>query len=238
LRKSFLLAGAAALAIGGAATASAQAPTSTVTVKVSPTKAGTKKKPKTVKLVLTVKNQLTTQTASKLKITAPSQVTLSTKGFKSCSATKLANNGPSACPKGSQVGPKGVAHAMAGVNTPAPASLAFDVTPFVTGKNKIAFYLKSQGSLNITALANGKISGHTLNVEIPSIAQQFPTGVYNGLVDLTANLTVKRGKGVVKLTGCPSNKKLKFTNTIFFVPNPNQPAQSTSKATGFASCKK
>jgi hypothetical protein len=238
LRKSFLIAGAAALAVGGAATAYAQAPTSTVTVKVSPTKAGTKKKPKTVALKLKVENQLTTQTASKLKITAPSQVALKTKGIKACNATKLASNGPSACPKASQIGPKGVAHAMAGVNTTSPASLAFDVTPFVTGSNKIAFYLKSQGTLNITTLANGKISGHTLNVDIPDIAQQFPPGVYNGLVDLTADLWVKKGKGIVKLSGCPSSKKLKFTNTITFVPNPNQPAQPTSTASGFASCKK
>ena len=56
--------------------------------------------PEAVQLVLHVKNNLTSQTAAQLKIVAPKQLTLSTKGFKLCNATKLANGTPKVCPKG------------------------------------------------------------------------------------------------------------------------------------------
>jgi hypothetical protein len=238
LRKSLIAAGAAVLAFGGTGVAVAQAPTSTVKVSISPTKAGTKKKPRAVRLKLTVTNTQTSQTAAKLKIVAPSQITLSTKGFKTCSASKLANSGPKACPSGSQVGPTGVAHAMAGVSGTSPQEVSFQVTPFATGKKTLGFYLQLAGGA-ITGLAKGTISGHTLTVNIPSTpAQQYPAGVYNGLVDLTTDLWVKHGKGVVQLSGCPASKQLKFTNTITFVNNPNPPAVPTSTASGIATCKK
>jgi hypothetical protein len=238
LRKSFLVATVATLAFSTAGVAVAQAPTSTVEVKLTPNKAGTTKKPKATKLVLTVKNTATSQTASTLKITAPKEVTLSLKDFKKCDPDKLANNGPTACPSGSQVGPKGIAHAKAGVSGTAPADVSFEVTPFATGSKTIGFYLKL-GSGSITGMAVGTISGKTLTVKIPeNPAQQYPTGSYNGLVDLTANLWVKSGKSVAKLTGCPSSKKLTFKNTITFVANPKAPAIPTHTATGDAKCTK
>jgi hypothetical protein len=237
LRKSFIAAGAAALALGAAGIAHAQSPTSSVKVSLSPNKAGSKSKPKASTLKLTVTNTLTKQTAASLKITGPSQLTLTTKDFKKCSASKLENDGPSACPKGSQVGPKAIAHALANVNAATPPQVAFEVTPFATGSKTIGFYLKLQGG-DITGLAVGKISGHGLTVSIPELpAQQYPKGVYNGLVDLTANLWVKSGDSVAKLTGCPSSKKLTFKNTIGFVPNPSAPASATSSATTTVACK-
>jgi hypothetical protein len=239
LRKYLIAAGVAAAAVLTTSVAGAQAPTSSVTVKVSPTKAGTKKKPKAVKLVLTVKNTQTTQTASTLKIVAPKQITLSGKGFKFCSQSVLANGTGADCPNGSQVGPTGVAHAIAGVNGANPTPVTFNVTPYAISKSKVGFYLELFGGA-IRGLAVGTVSnhGHTLTVAIPSTpAQQYPAGTFNGLVDLTTNLWVKGGKSVVHSTGCPSSKKLKFTNTVTFVPNPNQPPVRTSTASGTASCK-
>jgi hypothetical protein len=55
-------------------------------------------------------------------------------------------------------------------------------------------------------------------------------------VDITANLWVKSGKSVVKITKCPSNKKLTFKNTITFVPNPNAPAVPSHTATADVKC--
>jgi hypothetical protein len=218
-----------------------------VNVTLKPNKAGTKSKPKATELKLTVKNTLQTQTASRIKITAPKEISFSTKDFKRCDADELANKGPSACPSGSQVGPKGVAHAMAGVNGSRPAKVAFDVTPFATGAKTIGFYLQLSGG-NITGLAVGKFSGRTLTVDIPATpAQQYPAGSYNALIDLTANMWVKRGDSVVKLTGCPSSKKLAFKTTITFVTNdrtadsvnnPTAPDVPTSTASGNATCKK
>jgi hypothetical protein len=239
LRRSLIAAVAATSVLSaGVTVAVAQAPTSTVTVKLSPNKAGTAKKPKATKLVLTVKNTASTQTASKLKITAPKEVVLSTKDFKFCKASVLANDGPTACPSGSQVGPKGQAHAIAGLNGGSPTPVTFEVTPFATSAKTIGFYLQLGGG-NITGLAVGTISGHTLTVKIPeNPAQQYPAGSYNGLVDLTANLWIKGGKSVVKIAGCPSSKKLTFKNTITFVNNPNPPAIPSHTATATVACKK
>jgi hypothetical protein len=239
LRKSLIAAGVAA-AFLTTSVAAAQAPTSTVTVSVSPSKAGTKKKPKATKLVLKVSNTLTNQTASQLKIVAPKQITMSGKGLKFCKESVLANGTGKDCPKASQVGPTGNAHAIAGLNGTSPGPVTFDVTPYALSKSKIGFYLELAGGA-IRGLAVGTISGsgHTLTVKIPETpAQQYPKGTYNGLVDLTTNLWVKGGKSVVHSTGCPSSKKLSFKNTITFVNNPGAPAQPTSTATGTAACKK
>jgi hypothetical protein len=247
LRKTFLVAGVATLALGVTGVAVGQEPTSTVEVTLKPNKAGTKSKPKATELKLTVENTLQTQTASRIKITAPKEISFSTKGFKYCDADELVARGPSACPSGSQVGPKGVAHAMAAVNGGRPASVAFEVTPFATANKRLGFYLNLSGG-SITGLAVGKISGRTLTVDIPETpAQQYPVGSYNALIDLTANMWVKRGKSVVKLTGCPSSKKLAFKTAITFVNNdrtadgvlnPTPPDVPTSTATGTATCKK
>jgi hypothetical protein len=232
-----MAAGAAALVLGAAGIAQAQSPTSSVKVTLSPSKAGTKATPKASTLKLTVTNTLTKQTAATLKITGPSQLTLTTKDFKKCSAAKLVASGPTACPSGSQVGPKAIAHALANVNSATPLPVAFEVTPFATGAKTLGFYLKLQGG-DIYGLAVGTISGHGLTVKIPATpAQQYPQGVYNGLVDLTANLWAKSGKSVAKLTGCPTSKKLTFKNTIGFVANPNAPAIPSSTATSTVACK-
>jgi hypothetical protein len=247
LRKSFLVAGVATLALGVTGVAIAQEPTSTVDVTVKPNKAGTTKKPRPIGIKLKVENALQTQTAAKLKIQAPKEVSFSLKDFKKCKASTLEAQGPSACPSASQVGPKGVAHAMAGVNGSRPARVEFEVTPFATGSKTIGFYLSLSGG-SITGLAVGKISGRTLTVDIPETpAQQYPKGSYNALIDLTAQFWVKRGKGAVQLKSCPKSKKLTFKNTITFVNsdrtadgvlNPTPPSPATSTASGTGTCKK
>jgi hypothetical protein len=237
LRKSFFAAGTAALALSVVGIASAQdQPTTTVSVTLSPNKAGTSKKPKATKLVLKITNNAQKQTASQLKIVAPKGIKLTTADFKKCDVKKLANEGPTACDKASQVGPTTQASAQAGVNGNAPTPVKFDVTPFATGSKTIAFFLRLSGG-SITGVATGKISGQTLTVSIPeNPAQQLPAGVYNGLVDITTNLWVKSGKSLVKITSCPSSKKLTFKNTITFVNNPGPPAVPKHTATADAKC--
>jgi hypothetical protein len=247
LRKSLLVAGVAAFLFGTGGVAMAQEPTSTVDVTLTPNKAGTKSKPKATKLVLTVKNTLQRQTASELKITAPKGIKFSLKDFKKCDADELANEGPSACPSGSQVGPTGTAHAMAGVNGGSPAEVAFSVTPFATGSKTIGFYLKLSAG-DITGMAVGSFKGRTLTVKIPATpAQQYPQGSYNALIDLTANMWVKSKKSVVKIESCPSSRKLTFKNTITFVDNdrtadgvlnPTPPDVRTSTASADATCRR
>src|SRR5215207_3012667 len=84
LRKSFLVAGVAALTFGMTGVANAQnpAPTIDVTASASPSKAGTKSRPKSEKFKLDVQNDpLSKATASKITVTFPSTLKLSTSGL-------------------------------------------------------------------------------------------------------------------------------------------------------------
>ena len=105
MRKSLIAVGAAVLAISGAGVAYAQnaAPSIVVNTSVSPSKAGTKKKPKATKFTLTVTNNVTESkaTASAIKITFPKTLKLSTKGLPQCTKSDeaLTNGGPNLCKK-------------------------------------------------------------------------------------------------------------------------------------------
>ncbi len=84
MRKSFLVAGVAALSLGVTSVAMAQnpAPVLDATATVSPSKAGTKSKPKSEKFKLVVKNSEESKaTASKITVTFPSTLKMSTSGL-------------------------------------------------------------------------------------------------------------------------------------------------------------
>ena len=90
MRKSFIAAGTAALALGVAGIAYAQTPEPSIdaTATVSPTKAGTKSKPKAEKLKLVVKNNADSKTtAAKITITFPSTLKITTSGLDQCTAS-------------------------------------------------------------------------------------------------------------------------------------------------------
>jgi hypothetical protein len=241
LRKLVPAALVAVLALSLAAVAFGQGPSgAALTVSVSPTKAGTKKKPKAETLKLTITNANTKQTLNKLVISYGKNVKISTKGLTQCKQSVLDNQGPTGCPKNSSIG-KGTAQALAGVNTAAPAPLNFDVTAFITGNNKVAFYLQQQGGA-ITFTVPGKMGsasgvyGQKLTLTIPSIpAQQYPAGNWNGLVKLDNSFGKKKGKNsLVTTVGCKS-KKHPFKVDLSFTPNPVDPG-GTASATGDAKC--
>src|SRR3954453_1005937 len=119
-----------------AATSFGATPAATMKVTVAPKKAGTKTKPKNSSIHLTIKNNDSKRTLSKLTITSPKTFKLSTTGLTTCDEATLAAGGPAACPKASRVG-KGTANALFAVNGPSPSPLHFDVTPVVVGKNRI-----------------------------------------------------------------------------------------------------
>jgi hypothetical protein len=239
LRKSFLVAGTATLALGVAGVAYAQnpAPEPTVEVSVSPSKAGTKSKPKSVKLKLEVTNNVSESkaTASKIAITLPSTLKLSTKGLDQCTATddELLEGPKAVCPKA--IAGKGTAHAI--VNPYAsPANVTFTVTPLV-GKNELLFHLK-QTPGDVQAVLHGKISGKKLTISIPTFLQQPAPGTFSALADLTTTLSKKKGKNyLLSTTGC-SGGAHKVSVTETFVPNPTPPAVTSKTATGEAKCSK
>jgi hypothetical protein len=169
LRKTLIAALTALTALALAAVAIAQTPPSIdVTATVSPSKAGTKKKPKSEKLNLNIVNNKESKTsASKIEISIPKSLKLSTKGLKTCSVSKLDSQGKASCPKGSLAG-IGTADALVNPSSATPAPLKFNVSTFVAGKNLLAFYLEQQG------IGCPKTREHPIGVKITYVPNPNP----------------------------------------------------------------
>jgi hypothetical protein len=246
LRKFLTAAIAALTAVAIVSVANAQdpqdQPSATMDVTVSPSNAGTRTKPKPEKITLEVENGDSSQTADELKIYVGKRLKFSTTGLRKCDGEELDAQGKDACPSASRVG-KGTARAKAGVNTAAPADLTFNVTAFLTGSKEISFYLEQQGG-NIRVRAPGKLKRASgdyrtlLDVQIPQLAREFPTGTFNGLVGLETTLYKKVGRrSLITSTGC-SNREHPFKLEIGFMPNPNPPKAEKVTALGTANCTK
>jgi hypothetical protein len=236
LRKPFIAAGAAALALGAAGIAYAQnpAPSITVTTSVTPTSAGTKTKPKATTFRLKVTNDPASKTtASQIAITFPSTLKLSTKGLPQCTKSDDAIiNAPKTACKSSIAG-KGTASAILNPNSATPAPLAFKVTPIV-GKNELLFYLEQTGG--VKAVLHGKISGKKLTIQIPAFLQQPVPGTFSALNDLDTTIKLVKGKNsLISSTGCKA-KAHKIGVTIGYVPNPSPPASASASGSADAKC--
>jgi hypothetical protein len=247
LKKILIAALAALTALAAVSIATAQEAQdgagATADFTLSPKKAGTKKKPKAVKLNLKLENEDSSQTADSIKVFTGKNIKASTKGLKKCSAAKLEAQGKGACPAASRIG-RGTADAIAGVNTNAPAALKFNITAFVIGNQQLGFFLEQQDG-DIKVLSKGKLKkasgqyGGVLDIGIPQLAREFPPGTFNGLVGLETALYKKIGKNsLFKLNGCPSNRTVPFKLEIGFMPNPNPPKAETVTALGGADCRK
>jgi hypothetical protein len=234
LRKSLMVAGAATLALGTAGIAYAQtapAPSIEATASVSPTKAGTKAKPKSEKFKLMVKNNPESKTtAAKITITYPSTIKVSTKGLDQCTASddELIDN-VNTCRR--SIAGTGTAHAVLNPFAATPGPLTFKVTP-VVGKNEVLFVLSGSAD----AVLHGKLRGRKMTIAITPQLQQPVPGTYSALQDLSTTLSKKKGKNaLISSTGCKS-KKHALGVEIGYVPNPNPPAASTAKDTVDVRC--
>jgi len=239
LRKYLIAVIAALAALAMATVAVAQSGDVTATTTVSPTKSGTKKKPKSIKVTTFVQNNVPNTTAAKIEIDFPKTVRISGKGLPACKLSAIQANGPRACPSKSKAG-TGLSHAVVG---PDRIPLNFDVTAFVGGKNLVIFYIKQQGGTVSKALS-GKISkgsggfAQKLVITIPPDLQQPAPGLYAALVDLKSTLQLKKGKyALISSVGC-KNKKHKFGAKLTFAPNPAQPPKPSATGTSTATCKK
>jgi hypothetical protein len=232
------LAGGVAIAVAAVlgGTAVAQTPEATSTASVTPAKAGTKKKPKSETLKLSVTNNNSQRSASDLDITAPKTISLSAKGFPKCSQATLESEGKTACPTKSKIG-SGTASALLGVNSASPQPLTFKVTAYAAGAKQINFLLEAVELPGLMLVAPGTIKGHTLHVDIPEAAQQPTAGTWAGLKSLTTTLSGKIKKHyIVASSGCKA-KKHTFKTTITFVDNGVSPAGKVSTSAN-AKCKK
>jgi hypothetical protein len=247
LKKFLALALAAALAVFVASVASGQSSYpipqfSSFTAKVTPAKAGTKKKPKGVKLrvAATIPKEARV-TVDTLTFLLPRHSTVSGTGFKTCPFTQINNDGVSSCPKGSKVG-TGIANAAFGPNlTP----IVFDVTLYVGSKSELAVYLVARG-LPIQKAIRGIVSkaGTPYNQKLtiiipPELQKQLGAYVYLTGLDTTIGGSAKKGKktyNLITTRGCPKTKKHLFEVRAHAVPNPNPPQTADFSKTGTATC--
>jgi hypothetical protein len=237
LRKYLIAVIAALAALAVASVAVAADSDITATTKITPSKHGTKKKPKAVKITTFIKNNVEGTTAEKIEIDFPKTVKISGKGLTSCKLSAIQKGGPAACPSKSKAG-TGLSHAVVG---PDRIPLNFDVTAFVGGKNLVIFYIKQQGGTVSKAL-QGKISkasgkyAQKLVITIPPDLQQPAPGLYAALTDLNTTLKLTKGKNsLVSTVGC-KKKKHTFGNKLTFAPNPNQPPQPSASGTSTVKC--
>jgi hypothetical protein len=238
LRKSFLVAATAALAFGVTGVAQAQnpAPSIDVTSSVSPSKAGTKSKPKSERFKLEVTNDPNSKaTASKIEVTMPSTLKLSTSGLDQCRASDedLVQNGPQAECRRSIAG-SGEARALLNPFAATPAPLVFKVTPII-GRNELLFHLQQTNGA-VRAVLHGKISGRKMTITIPEFLQMPAAGTYSALQGLETSLSKKKGsKYLISSNGCKSRAH-KVGVKVTYVPNPSPPAATTASGTGNARC--
>lgn len=240
MRKSLIAAGAAVLAVSGAGVAYAQnaAPAIVVKTSLSPSKAGTKHKPRAEKFTITVTNNVNESkaTASRIKITFPSTLKLSTKGLPQCTKSDdtLINQGPRAVCRKSIAG-SGASHVILNPYT-SPTNVTFKVTPLV-GRNQMLYFIDAP-AINTRAVLHGKIVGRTQTIVITPNLQQPVPGLYSAIVDLKTTISLKKGKhSLITSSGCKGGgHKVGVTET--FVPNPTPPAATTATASGTASCRK
>jgi len=247
LRKTLIAALTALTALALAAVAIAQTPPSIeVTATASPSKAGTKKKPKSEKLNLQIDNNRESQTsASKIEISFPKTLVLSTKGLKTCSVAKLDAQGKASCPTAAKAG-VGTAEALVNPTSASPASLKFNVTTFVAGTNLLAFYLEQQGNpdgvqqalpAKITKVRGNKVYGQKITIAIPANLQQPAPGVYSALIQIKNSLGLKSGKNaLIKSIGCAKAREHQIGVKVSYVPNPNPPAASSASSADGATC--
>jgi hypothetical protein len=238
LRKLFL--GAVVASVSLAVAAPAMAQTSTFGASVSPSNAGTKKKPKNTKLGFKVTLDRPGTTVEFIDLGLPKGLKISGKGMKRCSVDTLASAGPTGCPAGSKAGPAGSATATLGPAGPSQQLLKFVVTPFVLDSNSLVFYVASEAGAGVFVQSpiTGEITGkgRKLRIRIPQELRQPVAGIDASLTNIDAIFSGKVGKHyLVSSTGCKS-KKHKFTGKLTFtaradgaaVPGPVSLNTSTS----------
>lgn len=226
MRKTLVGALAAVLCLSLTAVAFAQRgdpnnTTNELKVKVSPSKAGTTKKPKAVAFTLNItgdtkdgKSQPASSTS--LNTTLPKGFKINSKIWpksKACDLkTMRAQKSPNSCPKGSKVG--------SGKSIAVAASGAFveriDVTAYSLTNGNIGFYLLGKPTpLNKTLEGKVVKGGRGLNVVIDADVYQPIPNFFTGITKLEVKLNAKtkiKGKtrGLVETTSCPKSKKWDF----------------------------
>jgi hypothetical protein len=224
------LAATATLALGAGAVA--QTSDIVFTATVSPTKVGTKKKPKNTTIGFVQKVDKPGTTVEFIDLTLPKGLKMSGKGLGHCTVDDLAFEGAAACAS-SAAGPKGTANAMLGTGP-----LNFTVQPFVQDANTLLFYVASEAGSGIAVQSpiTGEITdgGRKLRIRIPQELRQPAPQTDASLTGLNQVFSAKKGKHfLVSSIGCKGGKhkftgKLTFTTRADGAPVPPPVTSSTS----------
>ena len=252
-----LLIGAAVVAVVAIPTvALAQNPAPVVSgeSKLTPSKAGTTKKPKAAKFSFKVVNSPESKTTVKqIVLDLPKGVKLDGSKLDTCTAAEVVANGPDKCPSGSKLG-TGVSYAFivstlaapdcVGTGGSASGCLTFDATFFVGGPKALTVALFERSTSTSFSPLTGKItnSGRKLTINIPPELQNTAAG-YSALSQLSGSFsrskTVKGKKySFVSTTSCPSSKKWSIKSTLVYAPNPTAPPVGSKSTTNNAKCSK
>jgi hypothetical protein len=232
MRKVALLAVTSVAALGVTSSALAVNADQGIDVKVTGSKAGTKKKPKNVKLSVTTTTTPKDNTAfatTKAVLYFDKNLVFGGQKFASCTVAKV-QAAESNCPKGSKVGSGSATGTALGMTAP------LTVTAFngPGGKSLLLHVVGSQ-PIAIDSVIDAKLSkasgkyGTKLTVPIPASLQQPVSGVYATLTKFATNVKgTSKGTPYVGLAGC-SGGKLNFKGTFTFTDGSTLGATSTTK---------
>jgi hypothetical protein len=241
MKKKLAIVVTGALALGGigAAVSLAVSPNLTMSASISPTKHGTKKKPKKTKLVVKLTTEGTateangTFAATKTVVHLPKELQFNGKAFPTCSNAQVTAD-DSKCPAKSKVGfGKATGNAL-------NIDEHLNVTAYNgPGGNKLELLLVStDGPLPIHQALEGTLStdkapyGKKLTVNIPPSLVSPVTGVYATLrqFDTTINAIVGKGKKpYVGVQSCPKNKTMKFAADYTYNDSTTKSVSTTAK---------
>ncbi len=225
--------GALALAVGGVGISSAVSPNLSMDASISPTKHGTKKKPRNVRLTVKLHTAAGPSdgpfATSKTVVHLDKSLVFNGKALKTCSQA-LVQQDNTRCPKGSKVG-TGFAHAVA---AGAPEDLT--VTAYNgPGGNKLELLVLGSTPLVVHGTIEGKLVkdkgkyGNKLLVNVPSNLQQPVQGLYATLQEFDTILkgTGKKKKPYIGLAAC-KHKKLNVAVDYVFSDGSKGHASTTA----------
>jgi hypothetical protein len=239
LRKLLIGAVVASTSLALAAGAIAQAPEATLKAKVSPSNAGTKRKPTNTTLNFKVTMNKPGTTVEFIDLGLPRGLKMSGKGLKRCSQATLETVGPTGCPAGSKAGPPGTATAVLGTG-PGASNLTFRVEPFVQDNNTLLIYVAGLETL-VQSPIKGEITseGRKLRIQIPPELRQPVPGTDASLTGLDQTFKGKVGKKyLVSSIGC-KNRKHRFTGKFTFTERADRaPVPAPISLTTSAPCTK
>jgi len=218
-----------------------------LTVRLSPAKAGTKKKPAAAGIHVMIRNTATAPATTKTTVVSFGKgISFNNGRFATCSAKTInTTKSITSCPKGSIVG-RGTARAVGQLQgVPVPETLA--VTAVNAKRNTLLLFVKGAAPLSIAGVLTGKLSTASgqfsakLSVSIPSYLREVIAGTFAPLVNFDVNVkattTVRQGRRKVKVpyvqtTGCTGGS-WPFSAAFTYdqaAPNPVGPSTSDTTA--------